>query len=157
MRGHPLFGFVVRFAVFAALVPLHRETLADVRRLFVRDFVLQDERSDEALEYDRQDDILQNVHDHTSLRPRPRPHDFKTAPTTKGWRFALMPPWASRHIGGSGQYPRYTDARKGRPWAAQTAPQLDNDSTTRLKHFIEHLHGSGASSSSTYMVAEPVR
>ena len=26
----------------------------------------------------------------------------------------------------------------------------DNDSTTRLKHFVEHSHGSGASSSNTY-------
>ena len=37
----------------------------------------------------------------------------------KGRRFALMPPWASGHIGGSRQgHPRYTDARKGRPWVA---------------------------------------
>ena len=37
---------------------------------------------------------------------------------------------------GPGQYPRYSDARKGRPWVAHY------DSTTRLKH----LHGSGAGS-----------
>ena len=56
---HTQFVFVVVcLAVFAALVPLHRETLADVRRQFVRDLVLQDERSDEVLEYDRQDDTL---------------------------------------------------------------------------------------------------
>ena len=30
----------------------------------------------------------------------------------KGWRVALMPPWAPRHIDGSRQgHPRYTDAR----------------------------------------------
>ena len=56
---HTQFVFVVVcLAVFTALVPLHLETLADVCRLFLRDFVLQDERSDEALEYDRQDDTL---------------------------------------------------------------------------------------------------
>ena len=53
--GTPQFVFVVVcFAVFTALVPLHRETLADIRRQFVRDLVLQDERSDEVVEYDRQ-------------------------------------------------------------------------------------------------------
>ena len=42
-----------------------------------------------------------------------------TSTTTKSWRYALMPPWASRHIGGSRQgHPRYTDARKGRPSVA---------------------------------------
>ena len=56
---HTQFVFVVFcHAVFAALVPLQRETLADVRRLFVRDVVLQDERSDDVLEYDHQDDTL---------------------------------------------------------------------------------------------------
>ena len=58
---HTQFVFVVVdvcFAVFTALVPLHRETLADIRRQFVRDPVLQDERSDDVLEYDRQDDTL---------------------------------------------------------------------------------------------------
>ena len=36
---------VVCLAVFTALGPLHRGTLADVRGQFVRDFVLQDGRS----------------------------------------------------------------------------------------------------------------
>ena len=74
--------------------------------------------------------------------PRPRPHDFTTTPATKVWRFALMPPWASRHIG---QYPRNTDARKGRPWVAQQ----HHNSTTRLRP----LHETAARLSNTYMVA----
>ena len=42
-----------------------------------------------------------------------------TPTTTKGWRFAFMPPCASRNIGGSRQgHPPFTDARKGRPWVA---------------------------------------
>ena len=49
----------VCFAVFTALVPVHRDKFADVRRLCVRDLVLQDELSDEVLEYDHQDDTLQ--------------------------------------------------------------------------------------------------
>ena len=54
---HTEFVFaLVCLAVFTALVPLHRETVAEVRRQFVRDLVLQDERSDEVLEYDRQHD-----------------------------------------------------------------------------------------------------
>ena len=53
-----LFFVVVCLGVFTALVPLHRGTLADVRRLFVRDLLLQDERSDEVLEYHRQDDTV---------------------------------------------------------------------------------------------------
>ena len=37
----------------------------------------------------------------------------------KGWRFASIPPWASRHIGGSQQgHQRCTDACKGKPWVA---------------------------------------
>ena len=44
--------------------------------------------------------------------------------TTKGWRFALMPPWASRHIGGSRSMPTVHRCRKdGRPWVALKAPQ----------------------------------
>ena len=39
-------------------------------------------------------------------------------PQKKGWRLAMMPPWASRHIGGARQHPRHTTARKGRPWEA---------------------------------------
>ena len=55
-REHTQFVFVVVcFAVFIALVPLPRETLSGVRRQLVRDLVLQDERSDEELEYHRQD------------------------------------------------------------------------------------------------------
>ena len=46
----------VRFAVFTALVPRHREALVDFHRLYVRDLVFQDERSDEVWAYDRQDD-----------------------------------------------------------------------------------------------------
>ena len=42
---------------------------------------------------------------------------------------------------GPGQYPRYTDARKGKPWVARKGTTDDNDSTVRLKHFFEHLHG----------------
>ena len=49
--------------------------------------------------------IWQNVHDNTPLRPRPRQHDFN--------------PWQQGSSVGPGQYPRYTDARKGRPWVAQ--------------------------------------
>ena len=52
------FFVVVCFAVFTALAPLQLETLADVRRQFVRDLVLQGERSDDVLEYDRPDDTL---------------------------------------------------------------------------------------------------
>ena len=53
---HTQFVFVVCLAVFTTVVPLHRETLADIRGQIVRDLVLQDERSDEVLEYDRQHD-----------------------------------------------------------------------------------------------------
>ena len=87
--------------------------------------------------------------DNKSLRPRPRPHDSKTTPATKGWRFALVPPWASRHIGGSRSIPTVHRCRKdGRPWAAQqhhnstTRPRL----TLHRKQFVKHLHGSGAGS-----------
>ena len=44
--------------MFTALEPLQREMLVDVNRLFVRDLALQDERSNELLENDRQDDAL---------------------------------------------------------------------------------------------------
>ena len=47
---------------------------------------------------------------------------------------------------GSSQYPRYTDARKGKAVGRSKSTTDDNDSTTRLKHFVEHLHGSGAGS-----------
>ena len=63
-------------------------------------------------------------------------HRQNHTPTTtkKGWRFALMPPWASRHIGGSWQgHPRYTDAREGWPWVAhntiQSATNVHNQET----------------------------
>ena len=69
-----------------------------------------------------------------------------TPTTTKGWRFAWMPSWASRHIGGSRQgHPRYTDARKGRPWV-QHDPQCDKTCTTKRQASL---------SLTTYMVAEP--
>ena len=54
--------------------------------------------------------------------------------TTKGWRFALMPPWASRHIGGSRSMPTVHRCRKdGRPWVAlkhHRRPRLDNKTHT---------------------------
>ena len=60
----------------------------------------------------------------TSLRPRPR------------------------HQGtfvGTGQYPRYTDALKGRPWVAQKHHKTQT-LTRRRNKFVEPLHGSGAGS-----------
>ena len=84
----------------------------------------------------------QNVHDNTSFRPRPWPHDFKTTPTTKGWRFALMPPWASRHIGGSRSIHTVHRCPQGKAVGSPKSTTIDRDSTTRLKH----LHGSGAGS-----------
>ena len=55
-----------------------------------------------------------HLSDHVQDHMTSRPHQPQT-----GWHFALMQPWASRHIGGSRRYPRYTDARKGRLWVAQ--------------------------------------
>ena len=47
---------------------------------------------------------------------------------------------------GPGQYPRYTDARKGRPWVAQKHHRRQRLDNKTLKQFVEHLHGSGAGS-----------
>ena len=58
MRAHPIRFVVVCLAVFTALVPLQLETLADVRTQLLRDLVLQGERSDDVLEYNRPDDTL---------------------------------------------------------------------------------------------------
>ena len=46
---------------------------------------------------------------------------------------------------GPGQYPRYTDARKGRPRVAQRHHKTET-LTRRRNKFVEHLHGSGAGS-----------
>ena len=54
----------------------------------------------------------------------------------KGWRFALMPPWASGHTG----------AREGRPWVAHntihSATNVHNQMTDTT--VLNNLHGSGA-------------
>ena len=65
---------------------------------------------------------------------------IKTTPTTKGWRFALMSPWASRHIGGSWSIPTIQRCPQGKAVGSPKAPQ--STTTVRLKH----LHGSGAGS-----------
>ena len=39
---------------------------------------------------------------------------------------------------GPGQYPRHTDARKGRPWVAQKHHKTQT--LTRRNKFVEHLH-----------------
>ena len=54
----------------------------------------------------------QDVHDNTSLRQRPRPHGF-----------ALMPPWASRHIGGSRSIPSVHRCPQGKAVGCPNAPQ----------------------------------
>ena len=67
-------------------------------------------------------------------------------------RFGALPWCHPGHQGtsvGLGQYPRYADARKGRPWAAQQ----HHNSTTRLRH----LHDTAARLSNTFVVAQPVR
>ena len=69
-------------------------------------------------------------------------HDYKTTPATKGWRFALMPPWASRHIGGSRSIPTVHRCLQGKAVGSPTAPQLDNKTQTRTWHrstFVKHL------------------
>ena len=63
-------------------------------------------------------------------------HDFKAAPATAGALHWCHPP-------------RYTDARKGRPWEAQD----HHNSTTTLRH----LHDTAARLSNTCMAVEPVR
>ena len=76
---------------------------------------------------------------HISLQPRPRQHDFKTTPTTKGWRFALMPPWDQ-------------GTSEGRPWVAQMhhkrlqAANKTHTLARRRSTFVNYLHGSGAGS-----------
>ena len=67
-------------------------------------------------------------------------HDFQTTPATKGWRFALMAPWASRQIGGSHRCPQRKAV--GSQKAPQTTTTRQQDTNTLLK---------------TYMAAEPVR
>ena len=58
-----------------------------------------------------------------------------------------MPPWASRHVGGSRQgHPRYTDARKGRPWVAHnTIHSATNVHNQKIDTTVfNNIHGSGA-------------
>ena len=53
-----------------------------------------------------------------SVHKRHRCDDTQTS-AKRVWRSALVPLWASRHIGGSRQgHPRYTDALEGRPRVA---------------------------------------
>ena len=79
--------------------------------------------------------IWQKVHD-TSVRLRPWPRDFKTTQTTKDWRFALMLPWASTHIGGSRSIPKVHRCPQGKvvgsPKAPQTITTRQQDSNTLL-------------------------
>ena len=79
--------------------------------------------------------LSDHVHDHmTSRQHQPQ----------QGWRFALMPPWASRHVG-SGSKPTVHRCPQGKVVGSPNAPQTrtirQQDSNTLL---------------STYMVAEPV-
>ena len=89
--------------------------------------------------------IGQNVHDNTSLRPRPRQHDFNTTPTTKGWRFALMPPWASRHICGSRSIHTIHRCPQGNAVGSPNAPQAstsrkqDSHTYTKTEHVDQSL------------------
>ena len=76
-----------------------------------------------------------------------RTHLLKTTPATKGLVLCLdANPGHQGTSVGPGQYPRYTDARKGRPWVAHQ----HHNSTTRLRH----LHDTAARLSNTYMVAD---
>ena len=64
----------------------------------------------------------------------PKTHDFKKTPATKGWSFALMPPWASKHI----QYPRTPKPAKegvGSPKAPQTTTTRQQDTNTLLNTY----------------------
>ena len=74
-------------------------------------------------------------------RPRPRPHDFTTTPTTKGWRLAMMPPWASTHIGGSRSMPTVHRCPPGKPWVAQK-----HHTRVRAHARLNYFHGSEAGS-----------
>ena len=65
----------------------------------------------------------------------------------EGWRFALMPPWVSRHIGGSRQgHPRHTNAGEGRPWVAHnTIRNATNAEDQKTETTVcNNVHGSGA-------------
>ena len=50
-----------------------------------------------------------------------------------------MPPWASRHIGGSQSLPTVHRCPQGKA-VGNPKSTTDDDSTTRLKHIVEHLH-----------------
>ena len=85
--------------------------------------------------------LSDHVHDHMT---------FNTTPATKGLALCLD---ATLGIKAHRWVPANTHgtpmpAREGRGQPKSTTD--DNDSTTRLGHFVEHLHGSGASSSNTY-------
>ena len=68
----------------------------------------------------------------------------------RGWRFCLDATLGIKaHRWVSGEHPRYTDARKGRPWAAQQ----HHNSTTRLRH----LHDTAARLSNTYRQCDHAR
>ena len=75
------------------------------------------------------------------------------SPTTKCWRFALMPPWASRHIGGSQSIPTVHRCPKGKAVGGPKCTTSDYKPQTRLTHLRED----GARLSVTSMVAELFR
>ena len=75
-------------------------------------------------------------------------------PQKKVWRFALMPPWASRHIGGSRQgHPRYTDGRVGRPWVARSTVRQTRTTKRQTPLSLTMYRSRDASSRKTKIVA----
>ena len=86
--------------------------------------------------------IWQNVHDNASLRPRPRHVTSRQHQPQKGWRFALVPLWASRHIGGFWSIPTVDRCPQGKAVGSPTAPHLDNKTQTLTWYrgtFVKHL------------------
>ena len=55
-----------------------------------------------------------------------------------------MPPWASRHIGGSWSVPTIHRCPQAKAVGSPKSTRDDYDPTTRLKHFVKHSHASGA-------------
>ena len=98
-------------------------------------------------------------HDHETERTE---HTMSRLQPThnKGWPFAAESPWTLWHTGGSRQgHPRYTGARKGRPWVARNSfhdtttdkRQHDKDKVLRQTCFQET---SSVRPLESYMVAD---